>query len=355
MNFTRVSRLLPMLLAVVAPRLAATSEPPLPATQDPLTEIAPIVSLQTFAAAHGLPLAGLDLAAEGAAPRKGDQVTLLVTLYDGTAFRQWLACLETDDLTEKERAMKPPDDATINTSTGLALRYTTTQSALRIKFIGPFDPTSATAPTPDKSLIKEARTLVSPEYLASGFDRYCRAALAITPRVNAIAIKPFYSAGSAPRSAEVLKRAKPFTDAVQLTPEEERLTFGVYFSVMTFFSTAMEIDAFEDVLGQVVDKPSLWSLAKNRGLRVDLNFWWMWVQNVAADRTGVALPAYRFPIKIFMNGALGVTSTLAVTMPRPPLEACAGILAICAEHPTEPGRRVFIRLLAARRAGGEKG
>lgn len=337
------------LIATVGLRAQAAERRPL--TPDPLTDVAPVPSLVAFATAHRIPLTGIDLAEAGAAPRTDDQVTLLVTLVNGAVSQQWLACLTSDALTEKESRLKPPDAAVIHTSTGLALRYTTTRAAVRIKFIGPFGQNLPATRAPDETaLVKTARTLVSPEYLNSGFAGYCRSALEITPRVNAAGAKPHYSAGSLPRSAEEIQAARPFNDAVHLTPEEERLDFGVYFSVVQFFSAACKVAAFQDVLLQVVNKPSLWSAITHLGVRMDLNFWWMDVQAVSDGRIGVALPAYQFPLKVFLNGALGVKATLAVTTPRPPLQTCAGIVALCIEHPTDENKRVFIRLIAARHA-----
>jgi hypothetical protein len=335
-------------IATVAFPLHAAESHPL--TPDPLTEVTPVPALVAFASAHQIPLTGIDLAPTGAAPQKGDEVTLLVTLFKGPAFQQWLACLGADDLTEKESRMKPPGAAVINTSTGLALRYVTTRTALRVRFIGPFGPNSPTFRERDEALVKQARTLVSPEYLNSGFDEYCRSALKIAPRIITAGIVPYYSAGSATRSAEELKAAKPFNEAVRLTPEEERLDFGVYFSVTNFFYAATEVAAFRDVLEQVVSEPSIWSMITHTGVRMDLSFWWMDVQAITDSRAGTSLPIYQFPLKVFLNGALGIKSTLVVSTPRPPLQTCAGIIAICVEHPADESKRLFIRVLAARRA-----
>lgn len=337
------------LLAAFAFRATAAEERQSPA--DPFTEVKPVPTLVAFASDHQIPLTGIDLAEAGAATRKGDEVTLLVTLFKGAAAQQWLACVAADDLTETELRLKPPRDAVINTSTGRALRYATTRTALRIRFIGPFSPDSSTARERNEpALVKEARTLVSPEYLNAGFDSYCRSALEIAPRIKAAGVKPYYTAGSLPRAPEELKAAKPFNDAVHLTPEEERLEFGVYFSVTTFFSAAIEVAAFRDVLEQVVKMPSVWSVITHAGMRMDLSYAWMDVQEIGGSQVGAARPVYQFPLRVYLNGALGTKTTLAVSSPRPPLQTCAGILAMCVEHPTDGSRRLFIRVLAARRA-----
>ena len=337
------------LVAAFAFRAPAADERPRLA--DPFTEVKPVPALVAFASDHQIPLAGIDMAEAGAAPKKGDEVTLLVTLLKGTAAQQWLACVAADDLTETESRLKPPRDAVINTSTGRALRYVTTRTALRIRFIGPFSPDSSTARERNEpALVKEARTLVSPEYLNAGFDGYCRSALEIAPRVKAARVTPYYSAGSAPRAPEELKAAKPFNDAVHLTPEEERLESGVYFSVTTFFSAALEVAAFRDVLEQVVKMPSVWSVITHAGVRMLFTYWWMDVREIGGSQVGAAGLVYQFPLSVYLNGALGTKTTLAVSSPRPPLQTCAGILAMCVEHPTDESRRLYIRVLAARRA-----
>jgi hypothetical protein len=348
MNLNRGGGLWLALLAAFAFRAPAANERPLPA--DPFTKVKPVPTLVAFASDHQIPLTGIDLAEAGVAPRKGDEVTLLVTLFKGTAAQQWLACVAADDLTEPESLLKPPRDAVINTSTGRALRYVTTRTALRIRFIGPFSPDSSTARGRNEPvLVKETRTLVSPEYLNAGFDGYCRSALEIAPRIKTAGVTPHYTAGSQPRDPEELTAAKPFNDAVQFTPEEERLDFGVYFSVTTFFSAAIEVAAFRDVLAQVVKMPSVWSVIRHVGVRMDLNYWWMDVREIDGSQAGAARPVYQFPLRVYLNGALGTKTTLAVSSPRPPLQTCAGILAMCIEHPTDESRRLFIRVLAARR------
>jgi hypothetical protein len=336
-----------LLLNMALPLWASAKFSPAP---DPLTAMAPFPSLVAFASSHQLPMTGIDLADADAAPRKGDQVTLLVTLFNGSDAQQWLACLTKDDLTANEVRMEPPEEAVIHTSTGLELHFVTSRTALSVRFIGPFSANSPASPGGDQgSLVNKARALVSPEYMDAGFDGYCRSALEVTPRIKATSIKPHYSAGSMPRPSEELREAEPFNNAVHLTPEEERLDFGVYFSIATFFNAATEVTAFRKVLEQVVNEPSLWSIITHRGVRMDLNFWWMNVRAVGPGRIGAPLPAYQFPIEGYLNGAIGAKATLVVCTPRPPLETCAGIMAMCIEDPTDQNRRLFIRILAARR------
>ena len=96
--------------------------------------------------------------------------------------------------------------------------------------------------------------------------------------------------------------------------------------------------------------PSVWSVITHAGMRMDLSYAWMDVQEIGGSQVGAARPVYQFPLRVYLNGALGTKTTLAVSSPRPPLQTCAGILAMCVEHPTDGSRRLFIRVLAARRA-----
>jgi hypothetical protein len=161
---------------------------------------------------------------------------------------------------------------------------------------------------------------------------------------------PVYFAGSNPPSPQAIEKGRLFSDAIHLTMEEEHEAFAVYFSLTTFFGAAMEITACREILEEVVDKPSVWSVVRHLGVRTDFHYFWADARTVEDGRSGVPNPAYFLPVQVFLNGKCGVKATLAVTAPRPPLTTCAGILAICAEHPVMPDRRLYIRVLATSHA-----
>ena len=77
-----------------------------------------------FARAHGIPLAGIELAPGGEGPRAGDSVTLLVELSEPGRTRQWLAILQVDQLNTAEKQTRPPiGDVVRYTTTGNEWRY----------------------------------------------------------------------------------------------------------------------------------------------------------------------------------------------------------------------------------------
>jgi hypothetical protein len=309
--------------------------------------VAPLASLVAFASSRDIPLAGIAAPAEGAVPRTGDQVVILLALEAGGATRQWLVRLEADDLTKKERALKPLREDVIHTSTGLHLRYPNTRTALRAGLYGPFSGESS----PQPADAGQVRSLVSREYLDLGIAPYCRSALQIAPRVRAAGITDsFYSGSTSVPSAEVVARGQRAAAAFGLTPEEERLNFSVYFALRAFFEAAMEIPGDRQILEQVMQKPSVWSVISHFGVKVTFTYGWQDVTVAPDGKAAVRQPVYLLPVRLSMNDVPAVNANLAVTEPHPPLQAGAGILAICAEHPTSADRRLFIRVLSARRA-----
>ena len=333
-----------VLFACIAGRVPAAAAPG--TTCDPLTPVALVPSLVAFASSQGIPLEGIAVAVEGAVPQKGDQVVVLLALEKGGTIEQWLVRVETDDLTKKEQTMKPWPDDVVHTSTGLHLHYPNSPTALRVELTGPF----SAGTTRQTGAPAQARSLVSREYLDLGIAQFCRSALQIVPRLNAATITDFhYSGSTSVPSAETVARGKKAADAIGLTAEEERLFFSVSFALQTFFSAAMAIPGNQHVLEQVIQKPSVWSVVRHFGVRTNLSFNWQDVQVAPEGKAAVQQPVYLLPVRLSLNNVLAVNANLAVSEPRPPLQASAGIVAICAEHPTAPDRRLFIRLLSARR------
>jgi hypothetical protein len=315
-------------------------------TCDPFTPVALVPSLVAFASSRGIPLEGIALAAEGAVPLKGDEVVILLALEKGGTTQQWLARVETDDLTKKEQTKKSWPDDVIHTSTGLHLHYPNTPAALLVELTGPFSASSTRPP----GATAHARSLVSREYLELGIAPFCRSALQIVPRMEAAAITEFhYSGSTSTPSAETVSRGKQSAAAFGLTAEEERLFFSVYFALQSFFGAAMAIPG-NNIVGEVIQKPSVWSVVRHFGVDTTFSFNWQDVEVAPEGKAAVHQPIYLLPVRLSLNDVPAVKANLAVTEPHPPLQACAGILAVCAEHPTATDRRLFIRVLSARRA-----
>ena len=139
--------------------------------------------LAEFAKEHNIPISGIYLARDSSYPRKGDRVTLLITLFEGSESHQWLAIIKQDSLTEEERHLEPMSDDVIYTSTGRVLHFKNTRAVLNVYFIGPFTLNGSAEQDMLNSELKTPRRIfVSREYLSLGLDRYARTAIELTKR-----------------------------------------------------------------------------------------------------------------------------------------------------------------------------
>ena len=342
----------PILLGVLLVLLATTSSAavtgPSPRTQSPLTEVALNPGLIAYAAQHAIPLEGIEFSADIDRSHKGDETVFVFSLQQDKGFKQWLVRMVADDLNSQKGESKSLKESTMFTSTGQELHYIHSPTALAVEFIGPFDPgTDSDA----NFSIKRARTLVSAESLRQGMDQYCHSGLEIAARLKTAGITvPIYYGGYNRPSTGAIAAGRAAAAAFQLTPEEERLAFSVYFSLQAFYSAATEISACRDVMEQVLQKPSLWSLLGNLGVNTNFDYGWQEVETAVGNKFPTQAPVYLLPVRLSLNNRPAVKVTLAVSSTRPPLRNCAGIVALCAEHPTDETKRIFIRLVSAHAA-----
>lgn len=341
--------LVPVLLAARTFAAVAPAGPAEPALSSP-----PTPALVAFARAHQIPLERVDLAGAGQPPAKGDQVTLLFTTVHGAAREQWVATLTGDELTPAEAALPPQPKATIYTFTGQKLQYPRTRTALEIYVAGPFavSPAPGSARPPQEA---RHRTLVTAEYLVHGIEPFCRSALEVGPRMRARgwSDQEGYAAGFSPLPDIALQVGRRFAEKYQVTREEERLENEAYLAMVSFFDTARGIPEFNRLAKTVIDSPSLWSLTKNLGLSSVMLFRWVDVSAATPGGLALASPAYRFPLTVLLNQTVATRASLVVTAPQSPLHISAGILAIEADHPTEPTRHLTLQVIAARRGASQ--
>ncbi|HVW22833.1 MAG TPA: hypothetical protein VHC86_16585 [Opitutaceae bacterium] len=309
---------------------------------DPLVPIPPLPALAGYAASARVPLSGIDPAAGESA------AVLLVTSRQPSRERQWLVRLRFDPLSAEEAARPAPPEDVFYTTTGRVLRFPYARAALAIDWIGPFtsDPRSAA-----EASVRRARAIVNANYLRQGIADYCRDGLDLARRIEAAggAADLVFGGGGRPPSPAVLAQGRKSAARIGLRPDEERLAFSVYFALNTIFRSASQVPACREVLEEVVDKPSVFSLVRNFGVRVDFNYGWMGVREVPPAHARVPLPTYTLPVRLNLNLKPGVDALLAVTTPTRALAECAGIVALSLQKPSEPDRRVFFQLVATQR------
>lgn len=312
----------------------------------------PFPSLVEFAKKHDIALNHIEIGGNDIRPEKGNRVTFLLTLYHGSSMQQWLLIITQDILNHHETQLEPLPDDTIYASTGRVFSFKNTRTALILNLIGPFTGKKSKS---EKKYIKQMnnpyRILVSKENLNCNLDRYAKTAMVLTKRCEAAGVKLsdlFFIGSSNPISESNLEKGKPFTEIVYPTVDEERILFNVGFALNSFYSAAMEIDDLRKILYKVIDNSSIiWSAISNFGIRRTLNNDPSKVNSFDANGFGLEIQAYEQPLKLFINHKLELKASIIMTEPLPPLQVCAGIVEIYAEHPVDKDNRLLIQLISA--------
>lgn len=301
-------------------RLHSADAPPLP---PPREAIAPFPSVAAFASANNIPIEGLDLSTAGGPGRDGDRVTALVTLREGKSSRQWLTHFQVSTLTEKERAATKGTIVNLSTN-GRVHRFSSAANLpFEIRAVGPFTVDQKSPPAD-----QHARTLMSPDFLALGFDRHCRVMLRV------IANPP-----------------KENGNPVGLSEPDERVVVGMDPALSALFDVIEKTPGLREVLWAITDKPSAFSVIK-RGGKITPSFaLGMQSYEELQSYPGWSAPGpiYRFSPGIAFNGQPALVCSLFVTSPRPPLLITAGVIGLVAERPGKDDRHLDIRILATHR------
>jgi hypothetical protein len=297
----------------------------------PIAPVVPLPAVPIWASGHGVALGQFADPADTTASRTGDTVTFLVSLRERNDVRQWLVQFQIADPTDAERKRKPPLDLFIQLNGGEKLWFSNSHRlALDIQTTGPF----SSAHPGDVPATKPARTMISPDLLGLGLDQSCRAS-----------IKWFRNfTGAAPKE-------KPPAPSL----EEQRVLIGFFPALMAFFEGVEKTPGLRDILWDIVEKPSVWSIVR-RGGRVDGGFEFKetpTLVDLGSERLGTAAEVFRMPLKMALNDQPALRCALIVTAPKPPLLTCAGIIGIEADPPEESAKHLSIRLIASRRADAD--
>jgi hypothetical protein len=291
----------------------------------PVTSIPPLPALQAYAADQHIELGRFSIPAGATAARVGDTITTLVSLRKHGHEQQWLVLFKIADLTDAERASKPPPDLFLQQdNSGEPIQFSNAHRlALDIETTGPFsDQRSSPAPA-----TRHARALMSLDFLGLGLDKSCRIWKERTPSLTAQTAPP-------------------------LSAEESRAGCGFFPALMAFLDAAQTTPGLRDILWNIVQKPSLWSIVR-RGGRIDTALYFSEIPallNPAPWRSITAADVFRMPMNLRLNDQPVLRCALIVTAPRPPLLTCAGIIGIEADPPDGSAKHLSVRLVASRRA-----
>lgn len=262
----------------------------------------------------------------------GDGVVALITLTNRAEQRQWLVQFEVDDLTPKERAGSANFTVSMGPlPSGQTLEFSAQASrALKIHALGPF----ATLPVNPKTAAKKAedktaRAAVFPEFLAMGLDRSARVML----------------------DHGVTSATSVFTDEMKLSAAEEKAVVGGFVSLLAFFNTAQQTPGLREIVWEIIDLPSVWSLTRSLGkIRPNFNFGVALCGTLDPAGWGLgARPLYQYPFGITLNEKPAVNCAFFVAAPDPPLLTTAGIVGFTAESPSQHDKHMLVQLIAVYR------
>lgn len=281
--------------------------------------------------------------------RPGDQVTALLTLTQGKQAKQWVLELTADELTQEERE-RPPEAMTLFTRSGHQFSYGGGRAALKIRILGPVDGAGRKARAP---AVQMRRITVSADYLALGLDQMAAmnarwdGLLKQDPKLkvanNAIIGAPY------PAQELAAEKASSKAGLIELTETEEHAMGGAMLALREFFTTAQRTPGLREVLMSVLDV-SWWSIMRSGGTpTVSFNNLPIMLESPAAEwglPAGEKVGVVWYAMEIDDKQALMVV--LAVTAPRPPLMAGAGIVGFVARAPNGKGSVLTMRILSSR-------
>ncbi|MBS0631782.1 MAG: hypothetical protein JSS11_07695 [Verrucomicrobia bacterium] len=291
-------------------------------------------AMRVAAEAAKMNLSGMAAAERRQALRPGDQVTALLTLTKGKKVKQWVVELTADELTKEERD-RPAQAITLYSLSGRQFTYGLGLAALKIRIVGPVDGTGKTDKKAAAPAVQERRITVSADYLAMGLDQVAAANARV---VGLLKQDPMLKPGDAaisetrfPADKLATEKARSKTGMIEITEAEERARGGAMLALQEFFATAQLTPGLQEVLLSVLDVP-WWSIVRSGG---KLNYTFddqRVVKDLSATGWGLAagekLAAVCFVMEI--NGKPALVMLLAVTAPRPPLMAGAGIVGFAA-------------------------
>lgn len=307
-----------------------------------LHAVPPCAELLAVARANHIPMEQIDPLSDGGALRVGDSITALVVLNDkGKRRMQWLLYLKVSGArapgTNKSSRM------VMYSSTGSRLEFVSTPAEVTLRTLGPFDA------SPRKRALKHhdktAQFTLDEGFLALGLDR---AAVALM-RLRQTKVKGSFAFSSQPFSEATIAKTRKVTDPVRLTTDEERALAGAAPALMSYFNVVQRTEGLSEILFELIDLPSMWSLLRKGGVNTNFRFANENLGPTDDSAWNLGLPVYNVPLVLELNKHRALDITFVATGPRPPLLPCAGVVALLAEKPGHKETYLALRILSARR------
>lgn len=311
----------------------------------------PFPAIVTAAQSNSIPIQGIDPLGEPGDLAVGDSFTALITHFEkGVPHRQWLLYLQASEPDSTTKAnTNPPKPLVLYTSSGSRLEFLPEAAPVALRTIGPY---GAPGTKPLKSGDQTVRFTLNKGFLALGLDRTAASTLK-TRRLTTN--MPFLVRPVKFTDAQIVEGRKTVA-ARGITPADERAMAGAIPALMSYFSVVQETKGLEEIMLKVIETPSLWSLIKNRGVRVGIGVDSKRFAAIDPEPWEIPTrpPAYDFAVDLSLNNHLAANVTFVVTTPRPPLLTCGGIAGFIVENPTDPGNFLTLRIISARKHLGKE-
>lgn len=300
----------------------------------------PCPELAGVALSHGIPLKERDRFSDDATIEPGDSISALVTLVEKSRRTQWLLYLKADDGSALTKQAKTnASKRRMYSSTGNKFEFQSTPVEMTLRTLGPYDASERKRKIKAKDTV--ARLSLDQGYLGLGLDEAARAMLRIArkPKIG-------YAFAGHPFSEKDIAETRKRTNHVALTVEEERALAGTGPALESYFTIVQKTEGLSDILFKLVDLPSMWSIARHKGVTANFRF----VSQIKEREVGAReFPVYEIPLVLELNSQPSLTITLVATAPRPPLLACGGILGLVATRPGVTNSFLAVQMLSARR------
>jgi hypothetical protein len=298
--------------------------------------------------ANHIPLEGIDPNGASGTVSPGDTITALVTLRQkGDRRTQWLFYLEAMPPETRDETPKPGEPMILYSCSGQKFEFASAPVPVHLRTIGPF-----VTPASRKKEVhaKDADFTLDKGFLGLGLEQ---AAVAVERLKNAKAKGSLWFRNTPFTDAEIQKNLKAL-GSIRLSTEEERALGASCPALTSYINIVRHTEGLNDILMQLVDLPSVWSIMRHGGVNANLA---IDQDHLApADSAAWALPAaqpmYDMPLVLELNKQPALRITLTVTTPLPPLLACGGIVGLLAERPDDKETWLTVRVISARHSGG---
>lgn len=288
----------------------------------------------------------------------GDAVVAWIGARNGARLQQWLIQFKRGSGTPAELRSHLTADVTKYLSWGSVVTFQSEVEPIDLWIAGPVETGSQKSGNPSASpTVRRTRVFVPAAYLRLGLDGSERVNQQISRRVKEIKKEdPTFSARhlyalEKPVKQENVAYAKPVAERVGFTPEMERAWMGGYVALQTFYTLANDEPTLREIAEIALEKPPVWKLAKLAfGAHFLTSFGGSDPRPIDPGAFGllpVGLASYEVPYSFSFANNLIVSGWMVVTAPSPPLDVAAGILALTAFHPKDPGRAIEVMLISS--------